>query len=121
MKKEKEKNIIVVAAENMEQMYSLLRYYHWEQWSNYEGWQRHMRNVTLLNTERNKLRLFVFEGDRGYTSDTLFSSISDIAASRYSSGAAVHVYSYAAWCSEVGVSTFGMQNFEQILSAQKRN
>ena len=118
MKKEKEKNIIV-AAENMEQMYSLLRYYHWEQWKNYEAWQRRMRDVTLWNTERNGLRLFVFEKrGRGYTSDTLFSSISDIAAA---SGTVVHVYSYAEWCSEVGASTFGMQNFEQILSAQKRN
>ena len=118
MKKEKEKNIIV-AAENMEQMYSLLRYYHWEQWESYEAWQKRMRDVTLWNTERNKLRLFVFERDRGYTSDTLFSSISDITAS--DSGVAVHVYSYAEWCSEVGASTFRMQNFEQILSAQKRN
>ena len=118
MKKEKEKHIIV-AAENMEQMYSLLRYYHWEQWKNYEAWQRRMRDVTLWNTERNELRLFVFERGRGwgYTSDTLFSSISDIAASEYYSGAV----SYAEWCSEVGASTFGMQNFEQILSAQKRN
>ena len=117
MKKEKEN--IIVAAENMEQMYSLFRYYHWEQWKNYEAWQRRMRDVTLWNTERNELRLFIFKRGEGYTSDTLFSSISDIAASEYYSG--VHVYSYAEWCSEVGASTFGMQNFEQILSAQKRN
>lgn len=118
MKKEKEKNIIV-AAENMEQMYSLLRYYHWEQWTNYESWQKRMRGNTLWNTS-SELRLFVFKKGRGYTSGTLFSSIDDIAASDYHSGAAVHVYSYAEWTSKVGTPTFGMQNFEQILSAQKR-